>query len=691
MVRLIETIILNVLSNEIFLKNKSCFGKLRMRKHKNVLLKQIREYMNSHDGTIITSGEFDRFLQYSKPVEKILGHVTNAQDALSKEGFIDEQINSFANQYSDGKKLSPIDRMELFSFFDFCYSSFDHFCRSLLLSDEQKLTISLLMSKIASLKENSDKKVESIINSTRRVEKGVDELRGEMDELKQLITGNHQITDEATIRRAYSVIVNSLFNGDIDSVVNLLPIIKDKNNDLGLCAEYLIGLLSDYPSSVSFSDIQCKVVDDLLYEDITRRSLYISLLEKDTTLFDKINDRSSELFTIAKKLQRNEHDSFYTICKNETQTGTCYNYSVNSQDYPSHHWLIKRICVIEVLNSNTINASEVVTKALKDDYTFIDSIIISERKAAELISRLSRSLDDLKQLYEELAGTKDRVQHLLYSIQKKYYITLLKLSIILPCLLSITFINIVSRRQRADLQLNQTWRMKGDVQKLISVLSILFFILGICRKIGFAAHCLGGMGIVPLSPGIPLFGELRCFSRFELFVVVLVEVVADRDQEKLHPDQIQASADDPAVLPVLLHDPEGAFRLDRPVHPQERAMGTVQIVQHLPVYRRQFLIQADRPVPVALLALVSVRSAAAVLTLVDFLLTPVPVPFHILPVCEQHLSAVGAEQVTGLIRPEVHRTERVEPVLPVLALFLVQGEFHVFLHAVLGAVQVVVI
>ena len=173
--------------------------------------------------------------------------------------------------------------------------------------------------------------------------------------------------------------------------------------------------------------------------------------------------------------------------------------------------------------------------------------------------------------------------------------------------------------------------------------------------------------------------------------MVLVEVVADRDQEKLHPDQIQASADDPAVLPVLLHDPEGAFRLDRPVHPQERAMGTVQVVQHLPVYRRQFLIQADLPVPVTLLTSFCARTAAAVFALVDLFLPTIPVAFDGGAVREQHLPAVGAEQVTGLIRPEVHRTERVEPVLPVLALFLVQGELHVFLHAVFRAVQVIVV
>ena len=55
-------------------------------------------------------------------------------------------------------------------------------------------------------------------------------------------------------------------------------------------------------------------------------------------------------------------------------------------------------------------------------------------------------------------------------------------------------------------------KRKGDVQKLISVLSILFFILGICRKIGFAAHCLGNGHSSPFPRYSLVWGVTLLFS-----------------------------------------------------------------------------------------------------------------------------------------------------------------------------------
>ena len=63
----------------------------------------------------------------------------------------------------------------------------------------------------------------------------------------------------------------------------------------------------------------------------------------------------------------------------------------------------------------------------------------------------------------------------------------------------------------------------------------------------------------------------------------------------------QASAYDPAVLTVLLYDPEGAFRLDGPVHSKERSVGTVQVLRHFPVYGSKLSVHTDRPGPLVLL------------------------------------------------------------------------------------------
>ena len=176
----IETIILNVLSNEIFEEKGNYLRRQKIRWYKRNLIKQVREYINSHDGTILTTGAFERFLQYSKPIEKKFGHVTNAQDVLSKDGFIKEQIGIFTTQNYYDNQIPHQDKTELYSFFDFCYNSINHFCSSLLLSDEQKLIISHLVENIALLKKDSDQKVKTIINTANRMEESIDEIKGDI-------------------------------------------------------------------------------------------------------------------------------------------------------------------------------------------------------------------------------------------------------------------------------------------------------------------------------------------------------------------------------------------------------------------------------------------------------------------------------------------------------------------------------
>ena len=422
MVTLIETIILNVLSNEALQAKGTFVNRMRIYRYRKSLVKKVREYINSHDGTILTTGAFERFLQYSKPIERIFGHVVSTHEKTSKERFIEEEIRIFTDSYRDGKKLSPIDIDELHSFFEFCYDLIERFCGSLLLTDGQKMVLSQLEGEISSIKEESDKNAKDLIDTTRRLEGG-------MGELKQLISSNNQITDSATVRSAYTVILSTLSNGDLDSVIKLRPILQGKNNDLELCTDYLIGLLSDLPSSLCFSDIQMRVTDDYLYEDITRRTLFMALINKDNSVFSKINDRSADLFSIANKLIKGEHESFYSISVFEKDDRTYYQYSICDQEYPAQIWLLKRICVLSILDTAMMNAAEASQEILKDEEGLIEFILISERKATELLNKVSRSPEDLMQLYEKLIGIISRAQHLPHEIQCRLYCTLLRIAL----------------------------------------------------------------------------------------------------------------------------------------------------------------------------------------------------------------------------------------------------------------------
>ena len=101
--------------------------------------------------------------------------------------------------------------------------------------------------------------------------------------------------------------------------------------------------------------------------------------------------------------------------------------------------------------------------------------------------------------------------------------------------------------------------------------------------------------------------------------------MADRNQIKLQFHKIETSANDSFVVSILLQDAECPFGLDGSVHPQQSAVDALQIFQNLTVHRCQFLIEAYCTIPVGLLALSGIGTAAAVLALIDLFLPAIEI------------------------------------------------------------------
>ena len=119
-------------------------------------------------------------------------------------------------------------------------------------------------------------------------------------------------------------------------------------------------------------------------------------------------------------------------------------------------------------------------------------------------------------------------------------------------------------------------------------------------------------------------------------------------------------------------------------------MNTVQVFKNLLVERSQFIVQPNDPVGLTLVTFGSVRTAAAILTLVKFHGSPILVSFHWLCSEEEKFLVIWTNQPSLLIHPEIHSTVWIVTVLLVLCFLFVHGELHVFLHTVFFAVQVII-
>ena len=119
-------------------------------------------------------------------------------------------------------------------------------------------------------------------------------------------------------------------------------------------------------------------------------------------------------------------------------------------------------------------------------------------------------------------------------------------------------------------------------------------------------------------------------------------------------------------------------------------MNTVQVFKNLLVERSQFIVQPNDPVGLTLVTFGSVRTAAAIFTLVKFHGSPILVAFHRLCSEEKKLLVVRTNQPSLFIHPEIHSPVRIVTILFVLAFLFIHGELHVFLHAVFFTIQVII-
>ena len=172
---------------------------------------------------------------------------------------------------------------------------------------------------------------------------------------------------------------------------------------------------------------------------------------------------------------------------------------------------------------------------------------------------------------------------------------------------------------------------------------------------------------------------------------MLVQVMTDRNKNNFEQHRIYTSAHDSPIVTVLFHNAKRAFGLNRTVCSQKRALDAVEIIKNLSVHGRQFFVYSYRSVFWRLFTCARVWTPGAIFTLKDFFLTNVPVSFYILPITEMKGFPVRTAHNAVLIDSEILRAVRVLVIPLIFAFFVVHGEFHIFLHAVLFAVYVVVV
>lgn len=389
---LIESIIINLFSSQLYDGKVTFCERIRLKCFRKKLFKWIRKYIIQHDGTVLTTGDFEIFLQYHYPIENIFKQISSGTGVVSKESFINEQIELFYRVQNHKEKNRSDTGDILKSFFMHIYDEIDSFFVKNL-SQNEKYIIS-----------RSDLGNQQVMGALKASKK---EFHDDLAGIKKVLQENLQIHDPELVWSIYQHLSSLILNGKISEVLQIYTLLIGKSLDLESSISYLLSLFSDNNSfCVDFCKIQNDIVDDRIYNSICRISIYINKWKNNNVNLNKVSSRNPDLKHIVQSILDGKQDSFYTIEKSEQEGITYFMYNVGN-NYPNEQWIVNRICLLNILKQPLFNISESIKQLIGDSDNILDRLIFLKSRISESYNKLEIGSELANELYN---GTYELVQ-----------------------------------------------------------------------------------------------------------------------------------------------------------------------------------------------------------------------------------------------------------------------------------------
>jgi len=396
----ISNIIMSFSANQIYDFSKNTIEEKRLKCFQEDIEKWVREYINNHDGTVLTTGDFESFLKNHKLIEDIFGQISSAKSKVSKEEYIKEKIRLFHEVQSNTKKNQYDTDDVLRDFISWLYDKIDLFFREKLSSNENY---------IVSRNENSNQQLNNEIQELKNISQ---DGSYKLDEIKNLIQNGSKIADKNEIWEIYKTLSDMITYGRVSEVLPIYSLLKGKSEDLEHSISFLLKLFSNADNiNADFDKLQRSIEDDKIYCDICRIAIYVNKWRENYDELKKVSDRNTNLYKIAQSLLNYNSKDFYSIDRREEECIVHFDYKI-SNNYPDEEWLVNRIALLDILEQQFSNTSEIIKKIIGDSKNILDKFIFLRQRILEAYSNIEVRSDFAKKLYTdayELVCISDRL------------------------------------------------------------------------------------------------------------------------------------------------------------------------------------------------------------------------------------------------------------------------------------------
>lgn len=402
----LANIVLNLFSSQVYDVKLDFLEKISMLIFRKKYTKQLRKYIKNHDGTVLTTNDFEDFLTYHHLMENICLQVLNIDSGYTKEGFIRSQIELFHRVQKNPEKnrFDTDDILE--GFIRFAYDKIDIFFKKSL-SKKERYKIALVNSNINKLKGEwkSDFKI----------------VQEELYDIKEILMRKEAIEDSEERWKIYQIFSAQILGGKITEVLQIYTLLSGKSKDLEYSITFLLNLMSDKViNDWDLEEITKNVTDERIYNDICRIAIYIIAWRENYKELQKISDRNTELNRIIHSIVENKHEDFYTIEKQKNGVGVTFNVKINNS-FSKEEWLIKRICMLLMIKQPSLNLYEFLNYIIGNSNNILDKTLILAQKFLELYHKGQLTIDVAKGIHIQAKELVEMSKNYAIDIKCKIY------------------------------------------------------------------------------------------------------------------------------------------------------------------------------------------------------------------------------------------------------------------------------
>lgn len=414
----LSTIIINVLSNCVYEEKQKAIDTVKLNELKKEIDEWIEKYCLTNDGSILTSSAFLNYVNYQKPILKIYDYITksDAQKPLENIFIKDLICDCKESVLSSGRTLSVEDNSILRDFFTKILDKYKEFLGNNL-SIPEKYGLYVTGQTIKSESESIIKEVQAVEGITKKI--------------YDMLSQKEDIGEDEKINIYFSL-CNVLWQGNVEAVCNILPLLEIKNLELDTGLKMNLKMISDAELDQRYmiealDDIRCETIK----RDIIRKIVLFNINNAD--VLDKLLLKTEDLCLklIIEDIKQDDYSNFFTQ-KVEMQYGAEIKSISKNNHYDTEQWLVDRIIFVYLYKQHTLGLHTLMRELISDDKNVMEELCIWEKQELEYIDEYSQNgnSDNLKNLCAELKRKINRYSRLKPEYKKIFYFILVRSAVL---------------------------------------------------------------------------------------------------------------------------------------------------------------------------------------------------------------------------------------------------------------------